>query len=363
MKLFDKHTATIVHEDEPFNSEPPLGLLRRDFLTPGDLFYSRNHAPVVPEVDPESYRLAVTGLIGETLDLSLDDLRSFDKSEVTAVLQCAGNRRDELMEVTEIPGETPWRAGAVGNARWTGTPLREVLLAAGVGEEARHVAFTGLDLVEGEDGWFDYGGSIPIEKAMSPEVLLAYEMNGEPLSPEHGAPLRVVVPGYIGARSVKWVSGIELRREQSDNYYQASEYRLFAPNVTDETADSSSSFPLGEMQVNAVICEPAGGESLQAGPTVFRGYATAGGGRSVERVDISADGGKSWTQADLTEGKDEPWAWSLWETTLDLGSGRHVISVRAVDSAASAQPPTAAELWNFKGYANNSWHKVEVSMR
>ena len=357
MSPLDKHPDMVLHEEEPLNAEPPLGLLRSSFLTSEDLFYARNHAPV-PEVDAGRYRLVVSGMVDESLELSLDEVRGFPKSEVTAVLQCAGNRRNELMEVAPMTGETPWRAGAIGNARWGGTPLREVLLAAGVGDEARHAAFVGLDEVEGEGGGFNYGGSIPIQKALSPEVLLAYEMNGEPLSPGHGSPLRVVVPGYIGARSVKWVSRIELRRTPSENYYQANEYRL-RPSVAGK--DGLSGFALGETPVNAVICEPENGATL-AGPVEVRGYATAGGGRRIERVEVSADGGKSWVQADLSDGRDEPWAWSLWEAGLDLGRGKHELVVRAFDSSAGTQPAEAAELWNPGGYVNNSRHRVEVSV-
>lgn len=361
MNFIDKHSSTIVHTENPFNAEPPLARLGQSFLTPADLFYARNHAPM-PEVDPERYRLSVSGLVAEPLELSLDEVRAFPKSEVTAVLQCAGNRRDELMEVAPMPGETPWRAGAIGNARWAGAPLREVLLAAGLGDEALHAAFVGLDEVEGEEGGFNYGGSIPLEKALGPEVLLAYEMNGEPLAPEHGAPLRVVVPGYIGARSVKWVSSIELRRAPSDNYYQTHEYRLLPPDAEAGTANSSVGFALGETPVNAVICELGEGESLRAGPGEIRGYATSGGSRRVERVDVSADGGKSWVQAALTRVEDEPWAWSLWSVNLDFGRGRHEVVVRAFDSSASSQPATAAELWNPGGYVNNSWHRVDVEV-
>ena len=359
MSTFDKHPSTIVHGEDPFNAEPELGRLGRSFLTPGDLFYARNHAPV-PEVDPERYRLVVSGLVGEPLELSLDEVRGFAKSEVTAVLQCAGNRRNELIEVAPMPGETPWRSGAIGNARWGGAPLREVLLAAGIEDEARHAAFVGLDEVEGEDGDFNYGGSIPIEKALSPEVLLAYEMNGEPLAPGHGSPLRLVVPGYIGARSVKWLSRVDLQRTPSDNHYQANEYRLLPPGA--ETDDVSGGFTLGETPVNAVICAPEDGGSLPAGPVTVRGYAVAGGGRSVEWVDVSVNGGKSWVRADLVEGGGEPWAWSLWEANLNLAQGKHDIVVRAFDSSAGTQPATAAELWNPGGYANNSWHRVEVNV-
>jgi sulfite oxidase len=220
-----------------------------------------------------------------------------------------------------------------------------------------------LSLAEVREGFPSYGASIPIEKALSPEVLLAYEMNGEPLPPEHGFPLRVVVPGYIGARGVKWLSSIELREAPSDNHYQAGVYKLFPPNVSSETADLSGGLMLGEVPVNAAICVPQDGEDLPAGPVAVRGYAVAGGGRRVERVDVSSDAGRTWTQAELLEAEEYLWAWRFWEARLKLRPGPYRIVARAFDSAADTQPEDAGGIWNFKGYANNAWHRVEVNVR
>jgi sulfite oxidase len=356
-----KHPDAIIQTQQPLNLEAPLGPLRQSFVTPKELFYVRNHG-TLPEVDPSSYRLEVSGLVERPLRLSLEELRNeLPKSTVTSAMQCAGNRRQGLIEVSQIP-EIPWDAGAVSNARWSGVPLKEVLLTAGVKEEARHVAFAGLD--EPGEGWSpNYGSSIPIEKGASQEVLLAYEMNDEPLAPEHGFPLRAVVPGYIGARSVKWLSDITLQDAPSDNYFQAQEYKLFPPYVTEETVDYSEGLMLGEISVNAVICRPSDGASVSAGSVPIQGYAIAGGGRRVERVDLSTDEGRTWTGADLLEGEDEPWAWRFWEANLELDPGRHQVVARALDSAADTQPEDAGSIWNFKGYVNNAWHKVGVNAR
>src|SRR5215204_1467256 len=280
----EKHTEMIIRSEQPLNAEAPLDLLPRNFITPTELFYIRNHGSM-PEVDTERYRLSVTGMVQQQMRLSLNEIRqNFSKSTVTATLQCAGNRRQDLMEVAPIPGEEPWSAGAIGNAEWSGALLTEVLQAAGVYPEVRHVAFTGLDEIEMGDQSFGFGGSIPIEKAMSTEVLLAYEMNGELLTPGHGFPLRVVAPGYIGARSVKWLANIRVQEEPSSNYYQTHAYKLFPPQVDEETADWSKGLMLGELSVNSVICQPADEETLPAGPISVRGYAITGGERSVERV-------------------------------------------------------------------------------
>ena len=362
MEDLGKHPDTIVHDQQPLNVESPLGPLRECFLTPTELFYIRSHG-TIPEVAPTSYRLTVSGMVERPLGLSLEEIRDeFPKSTVTATLQCAGNRRQGLMEAYPIPGEISWGAGAIGNARWTGVPLREILLAAGVEEGARHVAFVGLDEIE--EGYSpNYGSSIPLEKGTGSEVLLAYEMNDEPLRPEHGFPLRAVVPGYIGARSVKWLSGITLQDTPSDNYFQARQYKLLPPYVTEESDDVSEGFALGEISVNAVTCRPTDGATIHAGPVTFQGYALAGGGRDIERVDLSPDEGQTWVGATLSEGEGNPWAWSFWEATLELESGPRQIVVRALNSAADTQPQDARGVWNFKGYVNNAWHRVRVTAR
>jgi sulfite oxidase len=172
-----------------------------------------------------------------------------------------------------------------------------------------------------------------------------------------------VVTGYIGARSVKWLPGITLQDVPSDNYFQAHEYKLFPPCVTKETVDYAEGFALGEISLNAVICSPSDGWSVRAGSVLFQGYAVAGGGRVIERVDLSIDEGRNWTGAELLEGEGLPWAWRFWEATLELDPGKHRVVVRALDSAADTQPADAGGIWDFKGYANNAWHRVEVDAR
>ncbi|MCP9495344.1 MAG: molybdopterin-dependent oxidoreductase [Pyrinomonadaceae bacterium MAG19_C2-C3] len=366
---FDKHARTIVREREPFNSGAPLDLLGERFITPIELFYVRNHAPV-PRIDEQSFRLKIDGMAKRTLDLSLEDLRAkYTKHEVTATLQCAGNRRDDLISVREIPGEVKWGAEALGTATWGGVRLRDALESAGVGEGAAHVEFIGGDEVEKQGKTFGFGGSIPLSKALSEEVLLAFEMNGRALPDVHGAPLRVVVPGYLGARSVKWVRKISVQREASTNYYQAHAYKIFPPHITAENADWTTGLMLGEMSVNAAICAPEAGANMPEGKCAISGYATAGGGRSVERVDVSIDGGASWVEAEFVRSEendassnDARWAWRLWTCEAELSKGTHTVIARAFDSAANTQPESAASIWNFKGYMNNAWHRVEVDV-
>src|SRR5918998_3656848 len=211
MRRYGKRSDLIVHEEEPFNVETGLAALAEGPLTATDAFYVRGHG-AVPELDPEGFRLRVHGLVERELELSLRTLReAFREREVTATLQCAGNRRAGLMAIREIRGEAPWGAGATGTATWTGVALADVLALAGPLRAAAHVGFDGADLCGDAKPVQRFGGSIPLDKASRPEVLLAWAMNGEPLAPVHGAPLRVVVPGYIGARSLKWLERIEVR--------------------------------------------------------------------------------------------------------------------------------------------------------
>jgi sulfite oxidase len=224
------------------------------------------------------------------------------------------------------------------------------------------VAFLGLDEMERGGGLFGFGGSIPIEKAMSAETLLAYEMNGEPLPPLHGFPLRVMVPGYIGARSVKWLTNIHVQAHPSTNYFQAHAYKRFPAHVQLEHADWTTGQMLGELPLNAVICYPQEGETVTAGPMRIEGYAITGTGGHIERVELSVDEGATWTQATLVE-PSSPWTWRFWEARLTLPAGTYQMAVRAWDSAGRTQPQDARQVWNCKGYLNNAWHRVKIAIQ
>lgn len=354
-----------MHSTEPPVGGPPPDLLCQHFITPNELFFIRSHAPT-PEISRAQYQLNVSGLVQTPLTLSLPDLQKLPRHTVTATLQCAGNRRDELIAVKPVPGEVPWQADGISTAVWGGVRLRDVLLAAGVEKSAAHgsaphVAFTGADDVTRHGHTFGYGSSIELEKALSEEVLLADEMNGEALPPVHGFPLRAVVPGYIGARSVKWLTHIIVQTEPSENYFQAKAYRLFAPHITPETVQWEAGLPLSEQSLNAVICEPQANAVLPAGQVRVRGWAVAGGQRRVARVDVSADGGCTWQTAALSG--DEAWTWQFWETACTVPRGEAELVVRAWDTAANTMPEHAASVWNFKGYMNNAWHRVRVQVR
>src|SRR5437763_3500993 len=357
MSRYGKRAGLVVHEEEPFNAETGLAALAEGPVTATDAFYVRSHA-AVPEIDPPGWRLHVHGLVERELDLSLTTLReAFREREVTATLQCAGNRRAGLIAIREIPGEAPWGPGATGTATWTGVALADILGLARPLPEAAHVGFGGADVCASATPPQRFGGSIPLAKACRREVLLAWGMNGEPLPVVHGAPLRVVVPGYIGARSVKWVDRIEVRATPWHGYFQHVMYRLLPE---DAAPGPGIGMPLGLAALNSDVLSPADGDTVAAGSVEVRGYAFAGGERYVARVDVSFDGAATWSQAELLDDLG-PWAWRHWRTTLDLAPGEHEIVVRAWDSSAATQPEEDASLWNPKGYVNNA--RPHVRMR
>lgn len=348
----------VIHSHEPFNAEPPLDVLRARDLTDASDFYVRSHGDT-PQIDAAGYVLSVGGRVATPLRLTLEALSAMPRAEVEATMQCAGNRRGDMLKVRPVAGD-PWSAGAIGNAVWSGVRLVDVLRTAGA-ETAPglHVGFSSLDEVEMDGKRFRFGASIPIGKAMAPEVILAYAMNGEPLPPRHGFPLRVVTPGYAGVRSPKWLASIEVRDAPSDNPIQAKDYKLLPPDIrTVEEIDWSRGVTIGELPVNSAICYPLSHARLAAGPCRMRGWAAASG-RGIARVDISSDGGRTWRQARL-EPRRSPWSWVFWEAEIEIGAGEHELVVRAWDAAGQTQPALPDDTWNVKGYLSAAWHRVVI---
>ena len=351
----------IVHSETPYNAEPELATLRESHETAAEDFYVRSHGNV-PEVEAADFVLEVGGLVATPLRLGLADLARFPQRTVEATLQCAGNRRAEMDVVKPVTGD-PWQPGAIGNASWTGVALADVLRAAGADTTAgHHVAFASLDEIEMEGEHFRFGASIPVEKAMAPEVLLATAMNGETLSPKHGFPLRVVTPGFAGVRSPKWLAAVTVQAQPSDCPIQAQDYKLLPPDIErPEDIDWSRGTTIDAMPVNSAICEPAAGSVLPTGPVAVRGWAMATG-RPIARVEVSGDGGATWVEA-ACEGDPSLWSWTFWAAELTLAAGGHELAVRAVDEAGEGQPADPAAGWNVKGYLSNAWHRVAVIVR
>jgi sulfite oxidase len=349
----------VVHQHEPYNAEPTRTALAENIVTPVGVFYGRNHG-TMPDIDPQEWRLRVDGLVDRPLELSLADLKNrFAHREVIATLQCAGNRRAGLMAVRDIPGQHPWGPGATSTARWGGVSLADVLAAAGLRADATDIAFAALDVAPEASPPQTYGASITVAKATAGETMLVWEMNGEPLPVAHGGPVRVVVPGHIGARSVKWVERITAQDRPSDNFFQTSAYRLLPADTDLSRTRVGDGFPLTAVALNSDILRPDDHAVLPTGPTTVAGYAFAGDDRGIARVDVSIDGGRSWRQAEL-EAEISPWAWRFWHTSIDLPAGAVTITARAWDTTAALQPEHPESVWNPKGYINNAWPTITV---
>jgi len=346
----------IVRNDWPEHWETAVGVLANAWLTPNDRFFVRSHFPV-PTIDSGAWRLEVAGLVRTPLSFTLDEVGAMPKIDAVTVLECAGNGRG-LMKLPNTSG-TQWGRGAVGNARWRGVPLADLLRRAEVGPDARHVWFETADQAPLPDVP-RFLRSIPIEKAMQ-DVLLADRMNGEPIPALHGAPLRAIVPGWFGMASVKWVTRVRVEAEPSDNHFMVKGYRYVAPG-----GDPLTSPPVEEVRVKSVITRPLEGSRVQlplAKPPKklqVRGAAWAGPA-GLRLVEISVDGGRSWSPAGFM-GDSEPMSWRLWATEIDVKPpARVTLMARATDQAGNVQP--AEPEINAGGYGNNAIHKVTVDVR
>lgn len=315
---------------------------------PTNLHFVRDHFPA-PAVDQASWSLELRGS-RQTVFFDLERLRVLPRRTVTVVLECAGHRRAEF---DPLPTGVPWTCGAIAEARWTGVSLRGLLQAGGIPEDTREVVLEGADAgpVEGFGGIHHFARSLPLEKALDRDVLLAYEMNADPVPERHGGPVRAIVPGWYATDSVKWLSRIWFTPAEFDGVFQAHDYRLRRP---DETGPGRR---MTDLPVNALITTPADGDTgLIAGDLTCRGIAWGGAG-GVAEVLLRADRGP-WTPARLKAARG-PYARVIWEVRLTLPPGVHEISCRAVDEAGRSQPAHATP--NVRGYGNNAVHRVTVS--
>lgn len=328
----------ITRSEEPLNQEMPFASLR-EFVTPNEKFYVRCHFPV-PEIDVSSWKLQIDGAVDTPLALTLDELRGMPGHTLTATMECAGNGRSHLEP--KVKG-VAWNIGAVGNAEWSGVWLRDVLARAGMRSGALEVILEGADRGAIKEpprppGEIHYARSLPLEKANA-DVLLALEMNGAPLTPEHGFPLRAIVPGWFGMASVKWLQHIVVTTEPFNGYYQSIDYSYW------QNRDGMPTLvPLAEMRVKAQIARPAMGETVQAGQ-VYRVHGAAWGGEdAIAQVEVSDDEGASWNMATLL-GEAQPNAWRFWEFHWNTPAqpGECVLMARATDSSGRTQPSQRIE--------------------
>lgn len=346
-----------VRVTRPFDAETPV----REFtswLTPNERFFVRSHfgPPPAEAVQPEAWRLSVKGLVKEPLSFTLKDLQQFEPVSLTAVLQCSGNGRAHHRP--KVPG-VQWERGAVGNAQWTGVRLRDVLERAGVKPQGSQVQFQGADRPALPTVPL-FTRSIPIAKALHPDTLLAYEMNGRPLPLLHGAPLRVITPGWMAESCMKWLTEITVRADETPGYYMQQAYRIPETSIQPGSGlPGSVMVPVEQMPVKSLIAAPAEGDTLRKGPVTIQGVAWAGG-VLVAQVEVSCDDGRTWEPARLV-GDEQPYAWRHWQYVWQARqAGPTAILCRATDARGDQQP--AASPWNPGGFLWSGWDRVAVTV-
>jgi len=360
----------------PFNVEPPLpSLMEHGFITPASLHYVRNHG-AVPKIQWGEHRVSVDGLVNKPMTFTMDDLLAMPARELPVTLVCAGNRRKEQNLTAQTIGFN-WGAAGVSTSVWKGVLLRDVLIKCGIKspkQGAHHVCFVGVEkMPKGR-----YGTSINYFTAMDPacDVMLAYEQNGARLLPDHGFPLRLIIPGYIGGRMIKWLNEITVTSEESDNFFHFNDNRVLPEHVTAEIANAEGwwykpEYIINELSINSAIAYPGHLEVVRLDKAhktyTVKGYCYSGGGRKVIRVEVSIDGGKTWTLSKLRH-PEKPteygryWCWCFFEQEVPLSDlwsceGAEILC-RGWDAAMNRQPEKL--VWTVMGMMNNYYFRVKV---
>jgi DMSO/TMAO reductase YedYZ molybdopterin-dependent catalytic subunit len=340
----------IVRSARPEDLEMPLDGFG-DWITPIDRFFVRTHT-YTPNVNLSEWSLKIDGQVETPLTLTLEELKKLPRVELVGVLECAGNGRSFYKP--RMAG-AQWTYGAVGNGRWAGVRLRDVLQKAGIRDSAKEILFDGADVPLGKMP--DFQRSIPSVKALHPDTLLAYEMNGQSLPAQHGFPLRVIVPGWAGDSWVKWLRHIEVLDHEFDGFWMKSAYRHPPKPVAPGTAvDAAAMVPVTDLNVKSVIATP----TTWAAPGNTRVQGTAWSNSSpVNKVDISTDGGQTWKPAKLS-GQQTQYGWRLWQFDWKAPEGTHRLIARATNMAGQSQP--LEEEWNPSGYLWNVAQPVEITV-
>lgn len=340
----------VILNREPLVAGVPLKSLDGG-ATPVEQFFVRNHFQM-PTMDGAGWNLTVDGEVENALSLSYDDLTQMPSKELLVLLECAGNSRASVQPPIE---GLLWDHSGVSSALWKGVTVRELLNRAGVKATGSEVLFEGADQGKeyGTSSETKFAMSLPMEKALDDDTILAYEINGETLTPEHGYPLRLVVPGWFGMASVKWLTRISVLDYPFKGYHQSS-YYVFLDEGKDDGVPKER---VSSMRVKSLITWPGRGEVVEPGVHQIRGVAWSGHG-AVDRLEVTTDGGESWQLAEL--GKlESPYSWRSWQHQWEaLEPGHFLIRARATDTEGNIQPVQAK--WNFRGFANNSIHAVPV---
>jgi DMSO/TMAO reductase YedYZ molybdopterin-dependent catalytic subunit len=346
----------LVRSVRPEDLEMPLSGFS-DYITPIEHFFVRTHV-YTPSVDMKEWQLKVDGHVATPLTMTMEDMKRCPTVELVSVLECAGNGRG--FYEPSMPG-LQWANGGVGNGRWRGVRLAEVLRRAGVKESAKEVLFNGTDVPVGTMP--DFQRAIPIKKALDARTLLAYEMNGEALSSKHGFPLRVVAPGWAGASWVKWLTSISVLDKEHEGFWMARAYRHPGTPVQPGTVVPPEQMqPVTSLRVKSVIAAPLDGSQTVSGkPVTIRGVAWSGDAGPVTAVDVSVDGGRSWKPAALRRDQRTEFGWRQWEHSwAPHQEAYHTVLSRARDAAGNTQP--VDQEWNPSGYGWNVVPRVGVSV-
>jgi sulfite oxidase len=345
----------IVRSVRPPDYETPVALLD-SWITPVEHFYVRSHMPTPPGLDAETWTLRVDGEVTTPLTLTLAELRAMPSTTITTVLECAGNGR--AFFDPPVAG-IQWEKGAVGNARWTGVRMADVLKRAGLSSTARFVTMNGADRGIGQQP--DFVRQVPIDKALHADTLIAYEMNGEPIHPLHGFPLRTIIPGWEGAYSIKWLTELRVLDREFDGFWVATGYRYPTKTVAPGAAvDPKDMAPLTGLVVKSLITRPLDAAVIPPGKVAVAGFAWAGEA-DIARVDVSTDHGATWQQARLT-GERTRYAWRRFEYTFQaVRPQSYLILSRATDANGKTQPITPP--WNPSGYLWNAPDAVRVEVK
>ncbi len=343
----------------PLSRRPPnYESLRSTFttrITPLERFYLRNHFEI-PKVDPKDWRLEVGGLVEKPLSLTVGDLQKLPQVKVEAVLQCAGNGRGLFKP--RVPG-VQWRFGAVGNAEWTGVRLRDVLALARPKEGAARLRLQGAERPTMSTTPAFIRG-IPLEKGLHADTLLALKMNGEPLSPFHGSPARLVVPGWVADDWMKWLTDVAVLAEEPKGFFYETAYRYpVKPGAPGEAIPADQMKPMTKLNVKSIIGSLEDGEVLRPGVHQVVGVAFSGEA-GIAGVELSFDGGGTWRPAEL-EGPATPYGFRVFRHAWKPEPGRHVVASRATDTTGARQPDVP--VWNPSGYLYNAIDRVEVEVR
>ncbi len=324
-------------------------------ITPIGMHYLLIHFDI-PQIDPAAYELPVTGRVRNPLKLSLEDIRARPKVTMPVMMECGGNGRAHL---SPRPVSAPWHDEAVGCAEWTGTSLHPILEEAGLMDDAVEILFSGYDRGLDQDIEHDYERSLTVEDALREEVILAYEMNGVPLSPQHGSPLRLVVPDWYGMASVKWLKEIRAIEEPFEGVQQALTYNY-------RQSEEDPGAPVTRKHPHALMIPPGIPDFLsrkrhvEAGRITIEGRAWSGFG-PVERVEFSADGGGTWYDAHLG-GSVGRYGWTSWSSEWEARPGEYELCARATDASGKTQPVDGEEVWNQGGYGINVVQRVPVQV-